>query len=103
MSSVRDGTDECAMRGLFVFWPGNCVKTHKLQNPSSCPTDYMFIKVHQTCGHFHSKMLIKDAVPFKMLLNEHSSNYTIIVNDFVIKMLLNCSHVNNRAWQNVFL
>lgn len=44
----EDGTDECAMRGLFVFWPGNCVKTHNLQNPSeaSCPTDYMFIKAH---------------------------------------------------------
>lgn len=29
------------MRGLFVFWPGNCVKTYNLQNPSesSHPTD----------------------------------------------------------------
>lgn len=44
----EDGPDECAMRGLFVFWPGNCVKTHNLQNPSEtiCPTDYMFIKAH---------------------------------------------------------
>lgn len=49
----EDGTDESATRRLFVFRPGDCVKTHKLQNQSasSCPAQCRFIYAHYTTWH----------------------------------------------------
>lgn len=49
----EDGTDESATRRLFVFRPGDCVKTHKLQNQSasSCVAQCRFIYAHYTTWH----------------------------------------------------